>query len=248
MAPPGAAGYARNVPERSVFALLLACAPEAVPVSLAPRDTTPRGELQFRFPLLERELFRTVVGVDHDPDDHSQGSLGERLTCRAYDGRPFPACYDGHEGSDYILEGDWETMDAGSATILAAAPGVVVETADGNYDRCHKTADGVDCDGYPGDANYVIVEHEGGWRTKYWHMMNGSVAVAVGDEVACGDTLGKVGSSGNSSQPHLHFQLEDAAGVVTDPYAGEYSQPETWWVDQGTYSQLPGSDCAAVDE
>ena len=102
--------------------------------------------------------------------------------------------------------------------------------------------------GTPGDANYVIVEHEGGWRTKYWHMMNGSVAVAVGDEVACGDTLGKVGSSGNSSQPHLHFQLEDAAGVVTDPYAGEYSQPETWWVDQGTYSQLPGSDCAAVDE
>jgi murein DD-endopeptidase MepM/ murein hydrolase activator NlpD len=225
--------------------LLLACAPEPVSRAAAPvEDLTPRGELQFRFPLEERELFELVVGVDHDPADYSDGSVGQRALCTTYDGRAFPYCYDGHHGSDFILDGGFATMDAGSATILAAAPGVVVETADGNYDRCHAEGDGIDCDGNPGDANYVIVEHEGGWTTRYWHMMSGSVAVAVGDEVACGDVLGKVGSSGYSSQPHLHFELESPEGEVVDPYAGPYSQPETWWVVQGTNAELPASTCA----
>lgn len=224
--------------------VLLACAPDDVDSGQAVvEDATPRGALQFRLPLEERELFVLVVGVDHDPEDHTDGSMGEALLCTNYDGRGFPYCYDEHDGSDYILEGDFDTMDAGSATILAAAPGTVLETADGNYDRCHKTSTGVDCDGNSGEANYVVVEHEGGWITRYWHMMKGSVAVAVGDEVACGAPLGKVGSSGNSSQPHLHFELQSAEGVVTDPYAGEFSQAETWWVGQGEPTLLPESLC-----
>ena len=229
-----------------VVVLLLACnagdssAPE-------PEDTAegvPRGALQFRFPLLERELFDQTVGVDHDPADYSGQGWDKELICTNYDGRNFPWCYDGHKGSDVLLVGGFDTMDAGSATILAACPGTVVETHDGEYDRCHATSDGVDCDGNSGEANYVIVEHVGGWRTKYWHMKNGSVAVAVGDPVECETPLGKVGSSGNSSGPHLHFQLEDAEGTVIDPFAGSESQPETWWVEQGDPEGLPGSTCA----
>jgi murein DD-endopeptidase MepM/ murein hydrolase activator NlpD len=232
-----------------MIALLLAC---AAPV--APGDSTadtadsgvvevPRGALQFRFPLLETELFEQTVGVDHDPVEYDPASI-QGVICTSYDGRSFPWCYDGHDGSDFLLVGGFDTMDAGSATILAAAPGTVVETDDGHYDRCHATFDGIDCDGNDGQANYVIVEHEGGWRTKYWHMMSGSVAVAVGDVVACGDTLGTVGSSGYSSMPHLHFELESPEGTVVDPYAGAWSQPETWWVEQGEPEGLPGDACA----
>ena len=226
-----------------VLGLLAACGSADVDTAAEVADGDARGSLQFRLPLLETHLFELVVGVDHDPVDHSDGPMAEALLCTAYDGRPFPACYDEHRGSDYILEGAFDTMDAGSATILAAAGGTVIDLADGNYDRCHKASDGVDCDGNPGDPNYVIVAHEGGWQTKYWHMQNGSVAVAVGDDVACGDPLGKVGSSGYSSQPHLHFQLEDEEGVAIDPYAGEYSQAETWWVEQRASSQLPVDRC-----
>jgi murein DD-endopeptidase MepM/ murein hydrolase activator NlpD len=95
------------------------------------------------------------------------------------------------------------------------------------------------------NGNYVILEHEGGYRTLYWHMKTDSVAVSVGDEVFCGDPLGLVGSSGYSSAPHLHFELQDASEATIDPYAGAYSQVETWWVDQGDPEGLPGSDCAA---
>lgn len=215
----------------------------------APEDTAaeeqvvPRGALAFRFPLADRALFEQVVGVDHDPVVHTD-TLGQIL-CTSYDGRAFPWCYDEHDGSDYLLLGGFDTMDAGSTPIVAAADGVVVDTDDGNYDRCEATVDGIDCDGFPMNGNYVILEHEGGYRTLYWHMKTDSVAVSVGDEVSCGDTLGLVGSSGYSSAPHLHFELQDASEATIDPYAGAYSQVETWWVDQGDPEGLPGSDCAA---
>ncbi len=229
--------------------LLVACAvtPPGEPVSLEAKESPPpdvlRGPLSFRFPLAERDLFEQLVGVDHDPEVHDDGLQG--VQCTSYDGRSFPWCYDEHDGSDYLLVGGFDTMDAGSTAVVAAAAGVVVETEDGNYDRCAATLEGIDCDGYPMAANYVIVEHAGGWHTRYWHLKTDSVAVEIGEPVACGQTLGLVGSSGYSSMPHLHFELQNTDGLTTDPYAGVYSQPETWWVDQGDAEGLPGSDCAA---
>lgn len=234
----------------ALLAALLACgtgAPDApAPDADSAGDTAvevPRGALSFRFPLVERERFAQTVGVDHDPVAYEPESI-EAAICADYVGRAFPWCYDGHDGVDYLLLGGFDTMDAGSATIVAAADGVVVDTEDGHYDRCRASPEGIDCDGHDGLANYVIVEHAGGWRTRYWHLMEGSVAVAEGQAVACGDALGRVGSSGYSSAPHLHFELESPEGTTVDPYAGPYSQPETWWVEQGDPEGLPGSDCA----
>ena len=47
------------------------------------------------------------------------------------------------------------------------------------------------------------------------HMAPGSVAVAAGQRVATGDVLGRVGHTGNSTAPHLHFQLMDSADPLT---------------------------------
>lgn len=226
--------------------LLVGCAaPLVQPVSLkAPEDTAPevaRGALAFRFPLADRALFEQLVGFDHDPEVYTEGAQG--VHCTSYDGRSFPWCYDEHDGSDFLLLGGFDTMDAGSAVIVAAADGVVVATEESQYDRCHATFEGIDCDGYPMEGNHVILEHAGGLRTMYWHMKTDGVDVEVGQSVRCGDRLGLVGSSGYSSMPHLHFELQDAEGVSSDPFAGEYSQPETWWVEQGDAEGLPGSDC-----
>ena len=42
------------------------------------------------------------------------------------------------------------------------------------------------------------------------HLRQGSVAVGQGQQVAAGDTLGRCGNSGNTSEPHLHFHLQDS--------------------------------------
>ena len=125
-------------------------------------------------------------------------------------------------------------MDEGSPAVIAAADGIVVLARDGNYDRCHGDASSLDvsCDGHPMIANAVILEHEEGYRTLYWHLMKDSVSVEEGQRVLRGTILGKVGSSGNSSMPHLHFELQTLTEEVIDPYAGPHSQEQSYWCDQ----------------
>jgi murein DD-endopeptidase MepM/ murein hydrolase activator NlpD len=50
-----------------------------------------------------------------------------------------------------------------------------------------------------------------------------------------GEVLGTVGSSGNSSGPHLHFELYDAADQLVDPYAGSCNAISSWWANQRPY-------------
>lgn len=174
----------------------------------------------------------TILGVDHNSPPST-----ERIVCQSYSGQAFPFCYAGHEGTDFLLLGGFKAMDAGSAVVVAAAGGRVVEVEDGNYDRCHASLalGDVSCDGHAMRSNHVVIEHATyaglPLRTEYHHMMKGSIAVAVGMTVACGQRLGRIGSSGRSSLPHLHLNvLQD--GKHVDPYAGPFSQPQTLWTEQ----------------
>ena len=212
--------------------LLLGCESDPAPI--------PVDHVQFGFPIAEPELIGQYIGVDHDPEVQ-QGGVSSAI-CTGYDGRTFPWCYDEHHGSDFTLEDSFEQMDNGSATVLAAADGVVISVHDGEYDRCHLDGVEVTCDGNPIIANHVIIDHGDGVETNYWHLMKESIVVQEGQQVMCGDMLALVGSSGNSSLPHLHFQLE-VDGVVVDPYAGEQSQADSWWLDQGEPEALPGPGC-----
>jgi hypothetical protein len=57
-------------------------------------------------------------------------------------------------------------------------------------------------------GNFVIVETGDGYAV-YAHAQTGSIAVSAGEQVATGQRLANVGHSGNSTCPHLHFQLMD---------------------------------------
>ncbi len=63
-------------------------------------------------------------------------------------------------------------------------------------------------------GNFVLLGHADGVHTLYAHLAPGSVAVAVGDRVAAGERLGAVGSSGSSTEPHLHFHACDGPEVL----------------------------------
>lgn len=60
-------------------------------------------------------------------------------------------------------------------------------------------------------GNHVIIDHGNGEFSVYAHMRPGSVRVHAGDHVVQGQQIGQVGSSGNSTEPHLHFQVCDGA-------------------------------------
>lgn len=63
-------------------------------------------------------------------------------------------------------------------------------------------------------GNTVIVRHPSGVETRYHHLE--SYSVAAGDRVDAGDEIGRVGSSGQSTGPHLHFEVRDL-GIAVNP-------------------------------
>jgi len=69
-----------------------------------------------------------------------------------------------------------------------------------------------------GYGDYVIVAHAGRWATLYAHLLN-TPLVHLGETLLQGQRVGLEGTTGNSTGPHLHFELRlDGAAVDPAPY------------------------------
>ena len=72
----------------------------------------------------------------------------------------------------------------------------------------------------PGYGRVVAVQHEDGYTTFYAHLH--TFSVRVGDNVEAGQNIAKVGSSGVSTGPHLHFEVRvDNSSVPPEEYFPE---------------------------
>ena len=72
---------------------------------------------------------------------------------------------------------------------------------------------------YKSYGEYVVINHHDGTMTLYAHMLAGSRTVSAGDSVSQGQVLGTVGSTGNSTGPHLHFEVRvNGSPVNPIPY------------------------------
>jgi hypothetical protein len=89
--------------------------------------------------------------------------------------------------------------------VLAVADGKIVAAVDRLPDQIPNDKDPVDL--AEADGNHVIVKLDKGVFAGYAHLKPGSLRVHAGESVREGQVLGKLGNSGNSSGPHLHFQL-----------------------------------------
>jgi hypothetical protein len=135
--------------------------------------------------------------------------------------------YDGHQGTDFSIR-SFKQMDEG-VKVYAAASGRVTFTKDGEFDR--ETA---------GDVtkllgNYIGIRHPNKYYTYYGHLRKNSISVAEGDSVTVGDVIGYVGSSGNSSDPHLHFEIWYDSLYVVDPFSGTCGNPSSLFIDPAMY-------------
>lgn len=110
---------------------------------------------------------------------------------------------DGKHNQDYYAYGQ---------EALATAAGVVAIVIDGVPENPDPgTGQG---DRYNVGGNQVVLDLGNGEFALYCHLIPGSIRVHVGDHVTSGQPVGLVGNSGHSTEPHLHFQLMDAARLT----------------------------------
>lgn len=107
-----------------------------------------------------------------------------------------------HKGTDLYVSGS-------DKSVYAVQSGTVIAT------------------GYDGGAgNYVTIEHDNGFITKYFHFSSVASGIEVGSTVQAGDKIGNQGSTGASTGDHLHFELLDANGnyLSANPFFGYSDQ------------------------
>lgn len=102
--------------------------------------------------------------------------------------------------------------DLNVTNVIASRDGVIVSSTLSSGDICEDNADSTCGSGY---GNYVIIQHVDGNHTLYAHLAQGSITVNVGDSVKQGQVIGKVGNSGNSTGPHLHFEVRIGGNDIT---------------------------------
>src|SRR6266513_4963426 len=81
-------------------------------------------------------------------------------------------------------------------------------------------------------GNYVMIDHGKSEYSFYAHLQPGSVRIHKGDRVKAGDVIGKLGSSGNSTEPHLHFHVCDKAdSLMSAGLPVNFSNVTIQWAD-----------------
>jgi hypothetical protein len=110
-----------------------------------------------------------------------------------------------------------EALAVANARVVDARDGIPENKPDPNERALKMTLDTV-------SGNHVTLDLGGGRFAHYGHLQPGSIRVKKGDSVRRGQVLGLVGNSGNSTEPHLHFQISDSPMTLAGdglPYALE---------------------------
>lgn len=128
----------------------------------------------------KEEFLLTIPAIQpiYNPE-HTRlvSGFGERIN-------PFHKARVAHEGIDFAAPRGTDVYATGNGKIKNIKTNSYLET---------------------GYGNYIEIDHGNGFITKYAHLS--SVNVTVGEEVTRGQTIGKIGSSGGSTAPHVHYEV-----------------------------------------
>jgi murein DD-endopeptidase MepM/ murein hydrolase activator NlpD len=196
------------------------------------------GEKKLIWPVAKKagHSYNSIYGisgfVDHDPNFDSTGVSILDYNCfkKTYN----TATYN-HSGTDiFLYPFKWELMEDESADVVAARDGIIIFKSDGNEDKNCSFC--TNC-----FWNGISILHSDNTVATYGHLKLGSLTnIAKFGQVEQGEYLGKVGSSGISTGPHLHFEMMDANQKTIDPFKGNcnLTSTESLWEMQRPY-KLP---------
>ncbi len=210
---------------------------------LAPRDISSKSIGTFQWPLRMSAQYASIYGVG---DYYITGNYADLIPGKD-NGKKDWMCatgssarnYDGHNGADILpFPFQWLMLKQGAVDMIAAATGQVIAFQDGNFDRnCAAPHIQGTYPGFSGYGNFVALIHPDNSISIYGHMKNGSVAnLEIGQSVSVGQYLGKVGSSGNSTAPHIHFEVRPCLTPADDC---KYVEP--WWTNNGCNTTVSNS-------
>lgn len=189
----------------------------------------------------------TVNGGVTKPTSHSWGIVSQRY---AYDflvidedGATHSG--DGSELTDYYAFGQ---------PIRAPADGTVVSVTDGLRDHPHPGTGWLEWRTWRIAGNSVILKHADGEYSLCAHLKQGSVQVTPGTRVERGEVIGACGNSGFSTEPHLHYQLQDhsnfwlAAGLVPQFTRLRLRRDDNRRADHAVYGGLTNTSTQVRDD
>jgi murein DD-endopeptidase len=205
----------------------------AVPASIRQRITVKIGDYPEGFafdtpatPVDKKAV--TVIGAPLTGDDWQAGNgpsnaSAHRRALIPIDGRAYISQRFAIDWVELYPDGktyqgdpaDNKNYRAYGHEILAVADGIVTETKDGlaqNTPGAASLAIPITLETIGG--NHVIMDIGDGLYAFYAHMQPGSLRVKVGDKVRRGQVLGLLGNTGNSSEPHLHFDICNASSML----------------------------------
>ena len=179
-----------------------------VPVAVVLPVETYVQKTSLIYPFKGKGIF-TNAGVTNGGHRNRSGQF-------ALDGVGLDANYGVYVGGDGTKSADYADW---GRTIVTPAGGVVVEVRSDRPDQPDPEnsdpkyfAPEYPQSGDPG--NHVVIDHGNGEFSMLAHMQPGSVLVKLGDHVTQGQALGKLGSSGDTNTPHLHYQLQSGPDIV----------------------------------
>jgi murein DD-endopeptidase MepM/ murein hydrolase activator NlpD len=124
--------------------------------------------------------------------------------------------------------------------VLAPAAGVVTEVIEGVRDNLPGSMNP-----YSAVGNAVLIEHAPGVVSVMAHLQQGTTRVKAGERVRQGQVVGLCGNSGNSSEPHLHFHVQDR------PVLQDGAGVKVYFLNvagrQGKYSPVKGDVVSAAE-
>ena len=142
---------------------------------------------------------------------------------------PISGIGEGHKGIDI-------TRWTGYSNI-----GTITAFADGKVIGVKNSVIGPDTtNAYNSEGNYVIIEHKNGYVTKYFHLKKDTIKVLTGEEVKEGQIIAEMGTTGNSTGYHLHFQIEyngnplDPLPFITNAIKIEGQKDYKPWINQAS--------------